>query len=192
MRKLLILLVSALLATACNVKPQTAKQETKVMNPNAKTLVAYFSATGNTKKVAENLAKATGADLYEIKPVVPYTPADLNWRDSTARSSVEMNDKTSRPEIVKSDVNPATYDVIFLGFPIWWGTAPHVVQTFLEGQNFAGKTIILFATSGSSGMGSTDMDLKPSVDASAKIIKGKTLNGSPSVEELKTWVETFK
>ena len=192
MRKLLVLLVTALFATACNAKPQAAKQEAKVMNPNAKILVAYFSATGTTKKVAENLAKATGADLYEIKPAVPYTPADLNWRDNTSRSSVEMNNKSSRPEIVKSDVNITEYDTIFLGFPIWWGTAPRVVQTFLEGQNFAGKTIILFATSGSSSIGSTDKDLKPSVDASTKIIKGKTLNGNPSVEELKYWAQTME
>jgi len=192
MRKLLILLVTAILATACNAKPQAEKKDTKIMNPNAKTAVVYFSATGNTKHVAENLAKATGADIYEIKPAVPYTDADLNWRDSNSRSSVEMNDKSSRPEIVKSNLNISEYDTIFLGFPIWWGTAPRVVQTFLEGQNFANKTIILFATSGSSGMGSTDDDLKPSVDASAKIIKGKTLNGNPSVEELKTWAGTFK
>lgn len=191
MRKLLILLVSALFATACNAKPQSAKQETKPMT-NAKTVVVYFSATGTTKRVAKNLAKATGADVYEIKPAVPYTDAELNWRNSNSRSSVEMNDKTSRPEIVKSNLNISEYDTIFLGFPIWWGTAPRVVQTFLEGQNFAGKTIILFATSGSSGMGSTDKDLKPSVDASAKIIKGKTLNGNPSVDELKTWAGTFK
>lgn len=191
MRKLLILLVTAILATACNAKPQAEKKEIKPMT-NSKTLVVYFSATGNTKNVAENLAKALNTTTVEIKPIVPYTSEDLDWTNKSSRSSVEMNDKSSRPEIVKSNLNISEYDTIFLGFPIWWGTAPRVVQTFLEGQNFANKTIILFATSGSSGMGSTDDDLKPSVDASAKIIKGKTLNGNPSVEELKTWAGTFK
>lgn len=192
MKKLLLLFVTALFVAACNAKPKTAEVTAQPVVQNQKTAVVYFSATGTTKTVAENLAKAIGADLYEIKPAVPYTADDLNWRDKTSRSSVEMSDKTSRPEIVKNNWDLSAYDTVFLGFPIWWGTAPRVVQTFLEGQNFAGKTLVLFATSGSSGMGSTDEDLKPSVDSSAKIIKGKTLNGNPSVEELKKWAETFK
>ena len=162
------------------------------MLSNQKVLVAYFSATGTTKQVAENLAKATNADIYEIKPVVAYTDADLNWRNSNSRSSVEMNDKSSRPEMVADNFSVKDYDVVYLGFPIWWGTAPHIVESFLEKQDFSNKTIILFATSGSSGMGNTDKDLKPSVSASTKIIKGKVLNGNPSVEELKNWVATFK
>ena len=161
------------------------------MLSNQKVLVAYFSATGTTKKVAQNLAKAVNADIYEIKPVTPYTDADLNWRNSNSRSSVEMNDKSSRPEMVADNFSVKDYDVVYLGFPIWWGTAPHIVETFLEKQDFSNKTIILFATSGSSGMGNTDKDLKPSVSASTKIIKGKVLNGNPSVEELKNWVATF-
>ena len=190
MKKLFILLVSTLFAVACNAKPQAEKKEIKPMT-NAKTVVVYFSATGTTKNVAENLAKALNTTAVEIKPLVPYTSADLDWTNKSSRSSVEMNNKSSRPEIVKNNLDISEYDTIFLGFPIWWGTAPRVVQTFLERQNFADKTIILFATSGSSGMGSTDKDLKPSVDASVKIIKGKTLNGNPSVEELKTWAATF-
>lgn len=191
MKKLLALLVAALFTTACNTKPEVAKKEIKPMAQNKKVLVAYFSATGTTKRVAENLAKATGAVVYEIKPAVPYTNADLNWRDSNSRSSVEMNNKTSRPEMAADNFSVKEYDTVYLGFPIWWGTAPHIVETFLEKHDFTGKTIILFATSGSSGMGSTDKDLKPSVSASTKIVKGKTLNGNPSVEELKKWVATF-
>lgn len=191
MKKILTLLVAALFTTACNTKPEVAKKEIKPMAQNKKVLVAYFSATGTTKRVAENLAKATGAVVYEIKPAVPYTDADLNWRDSNSRSSVEMNNKTSRPEMAADNFSVKEYDTVYLGFPIWWGTAPHIVETFLEKHDFTGKTIILFATSGSSGMGNTDKDLKSSVSASTKIVKGKTLNGNPSVEELKKWVATF-
>ena len=191
MKKILVLLVSTLFINACNAKPTPQVTQEKPMLSNQKVLVAYFSATGTTKQVAENLAKATNADIYEIKPVVAYTDADLNWRNSNSRSSVEMNDKSSRPEMVADNFSVKDYDVVYLGFPIWWGTAPHIVETFLEKQDFSNKTIILFATSGSSGMGNTDKDLKPSVSASTKIIKGKVLNGNPSVEELKNWVATF-
>ena len=191
MKKTLTLLVAALFTTACNTKPEVAKKEIKPMAQNKKVLVAYFSATVTTKRVAENLAKATGAVGCEMKPAGPYTDADLNWRDSNSRSSVEMNNKTSRPEMAADNFSVKEYDTVYLGFPIWWGTAPHIVETFLEKHDFTGKTIILFATSGSSGMGNTDKDLKPSVSASTKIVKGKTLNGNPSVEELKKWVATF-
>lgn len=191
MKKLLIFFVSMLFITACNAKPN--KQEVKQPTvKNQKVLVAYFSATGTTKRVAENLATAVNADLYEIKPLIPYTSADLNWHDSNSRSSVEMKDKNARPEIAEDNFSVKDYDVIYLGFPIWWGTAPRIVNTFLEKQDFSNKKIILFATSGSSGIGNTDRDLKPSVSTSATIIKGKTLNGNPSVEELKNWVKTLK
>ena len=192
MKKILVFLIAALFVAACNAKPTPQITQEKPMISNQKILVAYFSATGTTKQVAQNLAKAVNADLYEIKPVAPYTDADLNWRDSNSRSSVEMNDNSSRPEMVADNFSVKDYAVIYLGFPIWWGTAPHIVETFLEKQDFSNKTIILFATSGSSGIGNTDKDLKPSVSASAKIIKGKTLNGNPSVEELKAWAATVK
>ncbi len=159
---------------------------------NEKVLVAYFSATGTTKRVAQNLAKATDADLYEIKPLKPYTSADLNWHDSNSRSSVEMNNPKSRPEIVEDNFSADNYDTIYLGFPIWWGTAPTVVHTFLEKYDFSGKKIIVFATSGSSGLGNTANNLKSSVSTSAKIVEGKVLNGNPSVDELKQWAEKFK
>lgn len=192
MKKIFAFLITALFVGACNAKPNAQVTRGESMSNNQKILVAYFSATGTTKRVAENLAKATNADIYEIKPVVAYTDADLNWRDSNSRSSVEMNDKSSRPEMVADNFSVKDYDVIYLGFPIWWGTAPHIVETFLEKQNFSNKTIILFATSGSSGIGNTDADLKPSVSATTKIIKGKVLNGNPSVDELKNWVRTIK
>lgn len=156
------------------------------------TLVAYFSATGTTKRVAQNLVKATGADIYEIKPLKPYTSADLNWHDSNSRSSVEMNDPKSRPELVADNFSADNYDTIYLGFPIWWGTAPKIVHTFLEKYDFSGKKIIIFATSGSSGLGNTANNLKSSVSTSTKIIEGKVLNGNPSVNELKQWVEGLK
>ncbi|HJC42939.1 MAG TPA: NAD(P)H-dependent oxidoreductase, partial [Candidatus Mediterraneibacter gallistercoris] len=119
----------------------------------SKTLVAYFSASGVTARVAKNLAGAADADLYEIRPAVPYTSADLNWMDKSSRSSVEMKDKSSRPELADTDADIASYDRIFVGFPIWWYTAPTIINTFLESYDFSGKTIILFATSGGSGLG---------------------------------------
>ena len=141
----------------------------------AKTLVAYFSASGVTKKSAEKLAVAAKADIYEIKPAVPYTKADLNWMDKKSRSSVEMGDKSFRPEIVKDDLDLSQYDTILVGFPIWWYVAPTIINTFLESYDFAGKKIVLFATSGGSGFGNTVKELKPSATG-AEIMEGKLLN----------------
>ena len=128
----------------------------------SKTLVAYFSASGVTKRTAENLAAAAEADLYEIRPAVPYTSADLNWMDKSSRSTIEMKDKSSRPELADTDADIDAYDRIFVGFPIWWYTAPAIIKTFLESYDFSGKTIILFATSGGSGLGKTAKDLEGS------------------------------
>ena len=125
-----------------------------------KKLVAYFSATGTTRKAAERLAKAVGADLFEIKPAVPYTHADLNWHNSHSRSSVEMNDPASRPEIAERFDRMDEYDVVYIGFPIWWYVAPTIINTFVESYDFSGKTILPFATSGGSGMGKTVEVLK--------------------------------
>ena len=121
----------------------------------SKKLVAYFSASGTTKKAAERLAKAVGADLFEIKPAIPYSSSDLNWMDKKSRSSIEMNDPASRPEISGKLSNMADYDTIFIGFPIWWYVAPHIINTFVESYDFSGKTLVPFATSGGSGMGKT-------------------------------------
>ena len=152
------------------------------------TLVAYFSATGTTAKAAKVLAKAAGSDLYEIKPAIPYTSADLNWMDKGSRSSVEMNDKQSRPALADTDAPIAGHDVIFLGFPIWWYVAPTIINTFLESYDFTGKTIVLFATSGGSGLGKSAAGLRPSAPG-AKIVDGRLLNGRLSENELKSWVE---
>ena len=151
-----------------------------------KTLVAFFSASGVTRRAAEKLAAAVGGDLYEIRPAVPYTRADLNWQDKRSRSSMEMNDPASRPELADTDAPVAGYDRIFLGFPIWWYTAPTIIHSFLESYDFSGKTIILFATSGGSGLGKTAKELASSCPG-AKVVEGKLLNGRLSESELKEW-----
>ena len=140
----------------------------------SKTLVAYFSASGVTKKRAEQLAAAAGADIYEIKPEVQYTKADLNWIDKNSRSTIEMKDKSSRPALADKDADIASYDTIFLGFPIWWYVAPTIINTFLESYDFSGKKIVLFATSGGSGFGNTLAELKPSAP-NAEIVEGKLI-----------------
>lgn len=153
-------------------------------------LVAYFSAGGTTARAAKALAKAAGADLYEIRPAVPYTRADLNWMDRNSRSSVEMNDRHFRPALAnpKLPISIDKYDVIFLGFPIWWSAAPTIINTFLESGNFTGKTIILFATSGGSGLGQSAANLRPSAPG-ADIVNGKVLNGRLSEESLIFWIK---
>ncbi|MEQ2443275.1 flavodoxin [Pseudoflavonifractor intestinihominis] len=156
-----------------------------------KALVAYFSASGTTAKAAKALAQAAGAELYEIRPAVPYTRADLNWMDKNSRSSVEMGDKSSRPALADMDAPVADHDVIFLGFPVWWYVAPTIINTFLEGYDFTGKTIVLFATSGGSGLGKSAAGLKASAPG-AKILDGRMLNGRLSEAELKAWVEGLK
>ncbi len=143
---------------------------------NKKSLVAYFSASGVTAKTAKLIADVAGCDLYEIKPLIPYTDADLNWMDKNSRSSIEMNDKSSRPAISGNVGNMADYDVIFVGFPIWWYVVPTIINTFLESYDLSGKTVIPFATSGGSGMGKTNAYLQPSCNG-AKLLDGKVLNG---------------
>lgn len=152
------------------------------------TLVAYFSATGTTAKVAERLADVLGADLYEIQPAVPYTAADLDWTDKKSRSSVEMNDKAFRPAVKGEVQNMAQYTTIYLGFPIWWYVAPTIINTFLEQYDLFGKTIVPFATSGSSGMGNTNRELAPSC-AGAVLKDGKRFPAQVSADVLKQWVQ---
>lgn len=154
-----------------------------------KKLVAYFSASGTTKKVAEMVADAAEADLYEITPKEAYTSADLNWMDKKSRSSVEMSDKKIRPEIAGEDAKTENYDEIFIGFPIWWYVAPTIINTFLEKYDFAGKKIILFATSGGSGFGNTVKELQPSAP-DAIFIEGKLLNNT-NKQEIENWVKTL-
>lgn len=153
-----------------------------------KKLVAFFSASGTTKALAERLAKVAGADLVEIKPTVPYTRADLDWTNKNSRSTLEMKDPASRPEMQKITVNPGEYDTVYLGFPIWWYVAPTIINTFLESYDFSGKTVVLFATSGGSGMGETLKKLAPSCP-NAKLIEGKVFRRSTGREQLAAWAE---
>ena len=157
----------------------------------SKKLVAYFSASGVTAKVADMLADAVGADIYEIRPEVPYTKADLNWMDKKSRSTIEMNDKTSRPALADKDANVEQYDTIFLGFPIWWYKAPTIINTFLESYDFTDKRIILFATSGGSKFGKTVDELRVSVPDSCDIIEGKLLNGKQTIPAIRNWTEAL-
>lgn len=154
----------------------------------SKTLVAYFSASGVTAAAAKKLAEAIGADLYEIKPEVPYTKADLDWMDKKARSTIEMNDPSSRPAIAGKLDNLDAYSTIFVGFPIWWYVAPTIINTFLESYDLTGKKIVPFATSGGSGMGKTNERLQPSC-LGAELLEGRMLNGAVSAAELKRWAD---
>ena len=154
-----------------------------------KKLVAYFSASGTTRKIAEIIAQVAEADLYEIMPKQPYSKADLNWMDKKSRSSVEMSDKKFRPEISDIDVSVEKYDEIILGFPIWWYIAPTIINTFLEKYDFSGKKIVLFATSGGSGFGNTVSELKPSAP-DAEIVEGKVLNKATK-QEIAEWIKSI-
>lgn len=154
-------------------------------------LVAFFSASGVTAALAQRLSRAAGADLFEIKPAVPYTSADLDWTNASSRSSVEMKNPTSRPEIAEKLPSMADYDVVFLGFPIWWYVAPTIINTFLESYDFSGKTIALFATSGGSPMGRTLEILRPLCNASVKWLPAKMLNGATD-SDLNAWLKSLK
>ena len=156
-----------------------------------KDLVVYFSATGTTALVAKKLAQAIGADIFEIVPSKPYTARDLNWMDKNSRSSIEARDESMRPEIANKLKNINEYDKIYLGFPIWWYTAPKIVNTFLESIDSANKTIVLFATSGGSSLGKTIDDISKSCDGSTKVISGAVLNRDQDVASLKQWAKKY-
>ena len=153
----------------------------------SKTLVAYFSASGETAKLAKTVAAATNGDLFEIQPEQPYTAADLNWNDKHSRSTIEMNDEKSRPAIAGRVTDMAQYDTVFVGFPIWWYQAPRIIETFLESYDFTGKTVVPFATSGGSGMGKTAEILKKSCPG-AKVDSGKRLSSRESLASVEKWV----
>lgn len=156
----------------------------------SKKLVAYFSASGVTAKMAERLSESIGADLHEITPKVRYTDADLDWRDKTSRSSIEMSNPASRPEIERIRDNMQDYDTIYLGFPIWWYIAPTIINTFLESYDLTGKTIVPFATSGGSGMGKTNELLLPSCPG-AILAEGCVFKADISKQELVSWAEQW-
>lgn len=154
----------------------------------SKVLVAYFSASGVTAKAAAKLAKAAGAELFEIVPEQVYTKADLNWQDKNSRSSVEMNDRSSRPAIKSKVKNMEQYDVVFVGFPVWWYREPSIIDTFMESYDFSGKTVVPFCTSGGSGLGSTSSNLQ-ALAKGAKVIEGKRLSFMATEGSLKKWIE---
>ncbi|MBQ2684339.1 MAG: NAD(P)H-dependent oxidoreductase [Thermoguttaceae bacterium] len=152
----------------------------------SKALVTYFSASGVTAKLAKRLAEAVGADLFEIKPETPYTNADLNWQNSQSRSSVEMNDRASRPAIAEKIADMARYDVVFVGFPVWWYREPSIIDTFMEAYDFTGKTVIPFAASGMSGIGDSGKNMQ-ALAPGAKVDAGKRFDANASEKELADW-----
>lgn len=155
-----------------------------------KVLVAYFSASGVTKKLSEKFAAEIGADLFEIVPEIPYTKADLNWKDKNSRSTIEMNDRNCRPAIGTKVENMAQYDVVFVGFPIWWYREPSIIDTFMESYDFSGKTVIPFATSGISGLGDSTMNMQALAPV-AKVVEGKRFGASTSGQKMKEWAEAW-
>ena len=195
MKKLVYMFAIALMLGACQNNKTNADGEAAATDSAAKTtLVAYFSASEVrvTERVAKNLAEATDADLFEIVPSMAYTTEDLDWKDEQSRSTIEMKDSTSRPEVISKVENMDQYTTIYVGFPIWWYTAPRIINTFLEQYDLTGKTIIPFATSGGSDMGKSGEDLKKASAPNANwILPGKVLNGNPPVDSLKAWVETL-
>lgn len=190
MKKLIPMFFTLLAAVGCAKGDASIKQTASTMNRQGKALVAYFSATGTTKGVAERLASAIGADTIEIKPATPYTAADLNWRDKQSRSSVEMADRASRPAIAGDTADLSGYDIVFVGFPIWWYREPSVIDTFIEtnAAALAGKTIVPFATSGGSGMGDSTANMQ-ALAPDAKVAEGRRFRASVSADDLKKWAE---
>ena len=184
--------LAALPLCGCAKETATNQTDTATMNNANKALVAYFSATGTTKGVAERLAGAIGADLFEIVPAQPYTAADLDWRNKQSRSSVEMADRASRPAIAGTVPNLADYATVFVGFPIWWYREPSVVDTFVESNAaaLAGKSVVPFATSGGSGMGDSTANLQ-ALAPKAKVVEGRRFPVSVSAEDLKKWAVGF-
>ena len=157
-----------------------------------KVLVAVFSASGVTKKVGKEIARIAGADFHEIIPGEIYTSADLDWTDKKSRSSVEMNDPSARPEIANSVADMGSYDTVIVGFPIWWGVAPRIIETFLESYDFSGKKIIPFCTSGGSDIGRTAERIRSLVGENACVDTGRRLGGEISEADLKIWTEGMK
>lgn len=158
---------------------------------NKKILTAYFSCSGVTAEAAKAVAEAAGADLYEIKPEVPYTSADLDWQNKKSRSSVEMSNPSSRPVLADRDAGIQNYEAVFIGFPIWWYTAPSIIKTFLESYDFSGKKIVLFATSGGSGFGKTQSDLKGCCSPSTEWVSEKLLNGRQNKDTILAWINSL-
>lgn len=177
-------------ATDSQTEETESLADTDTESAGLHVLVAYFSATGTTEDVAENIAGGLDADLYEIVPEEPYTDADLDYHDNNSRSTIEMNDSSSRPAISGSVENMEQYSIVFIGYPIWWGEAPRIVSTFMESYDFSGKTIVPFCTSGGSGIGSSDSNLEE-LTSGATWLDGQRLNGSDSQDTVMEWVNSL-
>ena len=157
-----------------------------------KILVAYFSPTGTTKKVAEEIAEIEKADLFEIVPETLYTAEDMDWKNKESRSTVEMQDPNCRPALAVQPGDLAAYDTVFVGFPIWWGREPSVVDTFLDAADLSGKVIVPFCTSGGSGLGNTSERIRNLLDRKATVLEGKRYGGEVSMEDLKLWMDELE
>lgn len=175
----------------CNLHGLWEKTLAEPEKEPTRILVAYFTTGGVTKDIAEKIAEAAGADLFEIAPEAPYTDADLDWTDRSARSNQEMHDEASRPAIASKVENPDQYDKIFVGFPIWWGITPKIVYTFLDSLDLSGKTVVPFCTSGGTRPAGVDKDFQKNVKGAAKILPAALLNGKPSGEEVEKWVRSL-
>ena len=183
-----VLMLNSLVAFGNNSKTETKETQTA---EGTDVLVAYFSATGTTKGVAEKIASVTGGDLYEILAAEPYTADDLNYNDSSSRSTKEQNDKNARPEIGSEDITLEDYTTVYLGFPIWWGEEPRILDTFVEKYSFEGITVIPFCTSASSGIGHSGPNMEALAD-SGTWLDGKRFSGSVSEADLQSWIEELK
>ena len=190
---------SAKTNTETTTNPETTSQTETTENSNeedttaasSKTLVIYFSATGTTKGVAEKIAAATGGDLYEITPAEPYSDADLDWHDNSSRTTKEQNDKSVRPAIANDTVNLDGYDTVYIGYPIWWGEEPRIMDTFVETHSFDGKTVIPFCTSGGSGIGRSGKNLEE-LAKSGNWIEGKRIDANAADSEIEEWIISNK
>ena len=188
MKKLLTALLALTLLCACALA-ETVPEEGAFAPTDSRILVACFSATGNTWPLAEAAAAYLNADLFRIEPAEPYTDADLNYSDSNCRANREMEDETCRPALAAAVENMEQYDTVLLGFPIWWGQAPRIVETFVENHDFAGKTVLCFCTSGSSGYGSSGEILSVLADESAVWLEGRRFAAGTSAEEMEKWLQ---
>ena len=190
----LMVFTMVLSLTACagtNSNGTAKKQENEAQNTTEEILVAYFSATGTTKGVAERIAAVTGGDLYEILAADPYTEDDLNYNDSSSRSTSEQNDKDARPEIGSEDISLEGYTTVYLGFPIWWGEEPRILDTFVEKYSFEGITVIPFCTSGGSGIGRSGPNMEE-LAGSGTWLDGERFSGNVSEEDLQSWIDGLK
>lgn len=199
---LVLLLALSMMLTACahsttptdQTTDSSVKESTVKDNPSENhkdVLVVYFSATGTTKRVAEKIAKITDADIYEIVPAEPYTDADLNWNDRSSRSTKEQNDKSARPVIGSETIDLSGYTTIYIGFPIWWGEEPRIMDTFVESYDLTGKTMIPFCTSGGSGIGKSGSNME-ALAGTGTWLDGARHNGNISEEDLQSWINGLK